>query len=181
MKITRLDIPELVVFQPNVYQDERGFFLESFRSSAFQEAVAPLEFVQDNHSQSVKNTLRGLHFQSTPGQGKLVRCTKGRVWDVAVDVRPASPTFRKWCALELSEENFLSLYIPVGFAHGFAVLSEVAEVQYKCTSYYNGKTERGIAWNDPEIAVAWPVKQPLLSPRDQALPTLSQWLEAENA
>ncbi|MGF1574251.1 MAG: dTDP-4-dehydrorhamnose 3,5-epimerase [Sumerlaeia bacterium] len=176
MHITPLPLSGLVLFEPTVYQDDRGFFLESYRQITMQQALGNVEFVQDNHSKSTKGTLRGLHFQSEPGQGKLVRCTQGAVWDVAVDLRPHSPTFRQWHALELSQQNFLSIYIPVGFAHGFAVLTDVAEVQYKCTSYYNGATEKGIAWNDPELAINWPVDQPLLSARDQELPTLAQWL-----
>ncbi|MDX1972501.1 MAG: dTDP-4-dehydrorhamnose 3,5-epimerase [Candidatus Sumerlaeia bacterium] len=171
-----LSIPDVILFTPRVFRDDRGFFMESFRLNTVQQAVGPVEFVQDNHSLSVKDTIRGLHFQSTPGQGKLVRCTRGAIWDVAVDLRRQSPTFGRWVAQELTAENCQMVYVPVGFAHGFAVLSEVAEVQYKCTSYYEGATEKGIMWNDAQVAIPWPVSNPVLSTRDQQLPTLAQWL-----
>lgn len=178
MKVRRLEIEDLIVFEPRVFEDDRGFFLESFRQSVVEQAAGELMFVQDNHSKSIGGTIRGLHYQSTPGQAKLVRCTQGRIWDVAVDIRPNSKTFGQWNAVELSSENHLSLLIPVGFAHGFAVLSDVAEVQYKCSSYYNGETERGICWNDPDLAVAWPIQTPILSARDQNLTSFQEYCDS---
>ncbi len=131
--------------------------------------------MQDNHSRSSKNTLRGLHFQTSPGQAKLVRCTQGRIWDVAVDLRPTSPSFGRWHAATLDSETKSMVLIPVGFAHGFCVLSDTAEVQYKCSSVYNGATEAGLAWDDPELAVAWPVSSPLLSKRDLSNQSLAAY------
>lgn len=131
------------------------------------------QFLQDNHSLSQQHTLRGLHYQRSPGQGKLVRCTRGRIWDVAVDLRPHSPTYGKWHGLELDSEQHQQFWIPPGFAHGFCVLSEVAEVQYKCTTTYNSQTEAGIAWDDPDLAISWPVERPILSERDQNNPLFS--------
>lgn len=175
MKLTKLPLEGLVLIEPRVFEDSRGFFLESFRQSLFAEAGIDCEFVQDNHSRSRKGTLRGLHYQSSPGQAKLVRCTRGKIWDVAVDIRPNSPTFGKWHGVELSEDNFQMLFVPIGFAHGFAVLSDMAEIQYKCSSYYNGETECGIDWNDAELAIKWPVNDPILSNRDQALPSFADY------
>lgn len=175
MQIEKLPIEGLIKFTPRVFRDERGFFLETFRQSHFEDAGVDVTFVQDNHSRSQKGTLRGLHFQSTPGQAKLIRCTQGKIWDVAVDIRMGSPTFGKYHAAELTDENHHQLFIPIGFAHGFLVLSEFAEVQYKCSSYYDGGTEMGIMWNDPEINIPWPIDNPILSERDQNLPTLAEY------
>ena len=175
MEIQTAPIPGLLIVVPKIFRDERGFFMESWRKELWSAAGIGPDFAQDNHSASTKNTLRGLHFQSSPGQGKLLRCTRGRIWDVAVDLRPGSPTLGKWFGLELDDVECRQFWIPVGFAHGFCVLSDYAEVQYKCTAPYDPATECGIAWDDPEIAVDWPVKTPLLSRRDQTNPTWAQW------
>lgn len=175
MTITPLPLAGLLRLTPRVFADSRGFFMESYRESSLRDAGVEAHFVQDNHSQSMKNVVRGLHFQTHPGQAKLIRCTRGLVWDVAVDLRPDSPTFGRWHGEELSAENAHQLFIPIGFAHGFAVLSDVAEVQYKCTSYYNGATEAGIAWNDPQLAVDWRVADPILSERDRQTPSFAAW------
>jgi len=166
MRIEATPLDGLVLIHTKVWPDDRGWFYESYNIDRFKALGIDTTFVQDNHSKSVKNTLRGLHFQTSPGQAKLVRCTQGRIWDVAVDIRPQSSTFGKWHAVELDDQSKAMFLIPVGFAHGFCVLSETAEVQYKCSSVYNGATEAGIAWDDPEFAVAWPVPEPLLSARD---------------
>ena len=168
----RLDIPDVVLIKPRVFQDERGFFLESFKYSDFaKEGVGP-NFLQDNHSRSKRGVLRGLHYQLNPkAQGKLVRCVRGRIWDVAVDIRRGSPHFGRWVAAELSEENKYMLYIPEGFAHGFVALED-SDVLYKCTSEYDPALDRGIIWNDPDIGIPWPVKDPLLSAKDSKLPRL---------
>lgn len=170
MKVTPSAIPEVLLIEPKVFGDERGFFFESFNQKVFQEAAA-LEpaFVQDNHSRSVKNVLRGLHYQLPPkAQGKLVRVVEGEVFDVAVDIRKSSKTFGQWIGQVLSAENKLQLWIPPGFAHGFAVLSDSAEFLYKTTDYYAPELERCIAWNDPTIGIRWPDGlQPQLSAKDQ--------------
>ena len=169
MNVTPTAIPEVLLFEPKVFGDERGFFFESFNQKVFQEAAA-LEpaFVQDNHSRSVKNVLRGLHYQLPPkAQGKLVRVVEGEVFDVAVDIRKSSKTFGQWIGQVLSAENKLQLWIPPGFAHGFAVLSDSAEFLYKTTDYYAPELERCIAWNDPSIGIRWPEGlQPQLSAKD---------------
>jgi dTDP-4-dehydrorhamnose 3,5-epimerase len=164
----------LVLLEVEPHGDERGFLAETYRRDAWTEAGVDLDFVQENHSRSVKNTLRGIHFQASPGQAKLVRCTRGEVWDVAVDLRRDSPTFGQWEGCELSDSNHLQLLVPVGFGHGFCVLSEVADVIYKLSSYYDGATERGFAWDDPEVGIEWPVSEPLLSERDKTAPKLSE-------
>ena len=172
----KLEIPEVILVKPKVFSDERGFFLESYKKSDFWENGIKEEFMQDNHSKSVKGVLRGLHYQLPPkAQGKLVRCIRGKIFDVAVDIRKNSPTFKKWVAVELSEENKYMLYIPPGFAHGFLTLSEEAEVLYKTTNEYAPELDRGIIWNDPEININWPieiVKEPILSNKDKNLPFL---------
>ncbi len=163
--------------EPDVFGDERGFFLESWQKKKFAEAGITEEFVQDNHSRSVRGTLRGLHYQVRQAQGKLVRVTVGEVFDVAVDIRRGSPTFGRWVGETLSADNFRMLWVPPGFAHGFYVTSDIAEFQYKCTDYYAPEFERSILWNDAEIGVAWPVlpgQQPLLSGKDQAGLPLSE-------
>ena len=167
MVIEQLPLSGLLLVVPKVFRDDRGFFLESWSKELWAEQGIGPEFVQDNHSASVQGTLRGLHYQTSPGQGKLVRCTFGRIWDVAVDLRRGSESFGRWYGVELDAESHRQFWIPVGFAHGFCVLSERAEVQYKCTSIYNPSTEAGIAWDDPDIAIEWPVTRPLLSERDQ--------------
>jgi dTDP-4-dehydrorhamnose 3,5-epimerase len=171
MKVTPTAIPDVLVIEPKVFGDARGFFFESFNLKAFGEAVgAHVDFVQDNHSRSVKGVLRGLHYQIQQPQGKLVRVVRGAVLDVAVDIRRKSPTFGQWVSQELSEENHKQFWVPAGFAHGFLVLSDTADFLYKTTDYYSPANERCIAWNDPEIAIAWPDLQDdfVLSAKDQA-------------
>lgn len=176
MTIEKGPLSGLLILTPQVFEDERGYFYESFNAEKLKDfGIAP-DFPQDNHSFSKKNVLRGLHFQSSPGQAKLVRCVHGKIWDVAVDIRTESPTFKQWFGIELSEENKKMFYIPVGFAHGFCVLSETAEVLYKISSVYNGATETGIAWNDPDISVNWPIQNPLLSERDRQAKPLAEYL-----
>jgi dTDP-4-dehydrorhamnose 3,5-epimerase len=174
VNISPTEIAEVLLIEPRVHRDERGFFLESFRASALAEAGVTTTFVQDNHAQSKKNTLRGLHYQTAPGQAKLLRCTRGRIWDVAVDIRPNSATFGRWVGIELDAERYQMLYIPIGFAHGYAALSDIVEVQYKCSNYYEAKTEAGIAYDDPDLAIPWPVDNPIVSPRDQNNPRLAE-------
>ncbi len=167
MRVIDLELAGLKLIQPQVFGDARGFFLETYSAPRYAEAGIDTLFVQDNHSQSVKNTLRGLHYQSSPGQAKLVRVSRGRIWDVAVDIRPESKTFGRWHALELDDDKREQLFVPVGFAHGFCVLSDVAEVQYKVSTPYDATTECALRYNDPDIQIAWPIDTPLLSARDQ--------------
>lgn len=175
MKATRLAIPEVVLLEPKVFGDSRGFFYESYNERVFREATGvDARFVQDNHSRSARGVLRGLHYQVRQPQGKLVRVARGAVFDVAVDVRRGSPTFGRWVGAELSEDNQRQLWIPEGFAHGFLVLSESADFLYKTTDYYAPEHERSIAWNDPEIGIAWPLDgAPQLSAKDQAAGALA--------
>ena len=169
MEVLKTPLDGLLVLKPRVFKDDRGWFLESYNRITFQSAGLSETFVQDNHSASSRGTLRGLHFQTHPGQAKLVRCTRGRIWDVAVDIRPGSPTFGQHFGADLAADEATQIYIPIGFAHGFLVLSESAEVQYKCSNVYNAATEAGIQWDDPELAVAWPLggQAPLISERDK--------------
>ncbi|OQR26763.1 dTDP-4-dehydrorhamnose 3,5-epimerase [Pseudomonas sp. Bc-h] len=169
MNATRLEIPEVIVFEPKVFGDDRGFFFESFNQKVFEEVVGrPVQFLQDNHSRSVKGVLRGLHYQIKQPQGKLVRVTHGEVFDVAVDLRKGSSSFGKWVGVHLSAENKKQLWIPEGFAHGFIVLSESAEFLYKTTDYWAPEHERSLAWNDPTVAIEWPFEgEPALSAKDQ--------------
>lgn len=179
MKLLPTRIPGVVLVEPKVIRDDRGYFLETWHQARYAEAGIPETFVQDNHSYSIHGTLRGLHAQLRYPQGKLVRAVQGEIFDVAVDIRPDSPTFGEWVAERLSGDNFLQLWVPAGFAHGFAVLSETAHVQYKCTDFYRGDDEIGIAWNDPRIGIGWPVDRigdPLLSPKDREAPTLDALL-----
>ncbi|HET9887088.1 MAG TPA: dTDP-4-dehydrorhamnose 3,5-epimerase [bacterium] len=175
MKIHETAFPGLLILEPTVFRDDRGFFLETFRKEVLDWAGIPVDFVQDNHSRSVQGTIRALHFQIPPGQPKLVRCARGSVFDVVADLRQSSPTFRKTYSIELSENNHLQLYIPAGFAHGFCVTSDVADFVYRCGSYYDPALERGLAWNDPELAIAWPAETPILSERDRHNPTLAEY------
>ena len=172
----RLDtaIADVALIEPDVHGDERGFLVETYSDHAWAELGAPGPFVQDNHSRSGRGILRGLHFQASPGQAKLVRCSSGTVWDVAVDLRRASPTHMRWEGHELSDANHRQLYIPVGFAHGFCVLSEVADVAYKLSSHYNPATEAGFAWDDPQVGIEWPLAEPVLSERDANAPKLAE-------
>jgi dTDP-4-dehydrorhamnose 3,5-epimerase len=174
-------IRDLVVITPDSFQDERGFFTETYRKDKFSQLGLDMEFVQDNHSRSAKNVLRGLHFQWEPPMGKLMRVTFGSAYLVAVDIRLGSPTFGKWFGIEASVENRKQVYAPAGFARGFCVLSEYAEIQYKCTGIYSNKAEAGILWNDPAIDVQWPVEQPILSKKDEVAQTLDQWLQREES
>lgn len=169
-------IPGLVVVEPRVFRDDRGFFFEPYHAPRYKAGGIEVDFVQDNHSFSTRGVLRGLHFQKSPGQAKLVRCARGRIWDVAVDIREGSPTFGKWWGMELDSEHHRQLFIPVGFAHGFCVLSDEAEVMYKCSSVYDPATEAGVRWDDPEIAVGWPLSDPIISARDQQAPSLKEYL-----
>ena len=169
----KLDIPEVILIEPKIFHDERGFFSETYKESIFHKNGINVKFVQDNFSYSTKNVLRGLHFQKAPkAQAKLVMVIKGEVLDVAVDIREKSPTYGKWVGVILSENNHNSLYIPEGFAHGFCVLSEEADVFYKVTQEYSPKDERGIIWNDPEIDITWPIDKPILQEKDSVLPIL---------
>ena len=168
MKATRLAIPDVVLIEPKVFGDARGFFFESFNQKTFNEATGTNhQFVQDNHSRSSQGVLRGLHYQIQQPQGKLVRVARGKVWDVAVDIRKSSPTFGQWVGAELSEDNQHQLWVPPGFAHGFVVLSESADFLYKTTDYYAPEHERCIAWNDPQLGIRWPYEgEPRLSAKD---------------
>lgn len=177
MRFIPTELPEVIVVEPAVFRDARGFFLESFHAGRFAEAGIRASFVQDNHSLSIRGTLRGLHAQNRHPQGKLVRCTAGRVYDVAVDVRRGSPGFGRWVGVELSDENFRELWIPPGFLHGFCALSERAQLQYKCTELYRPDDEIGVVWNDPDLAIRWPLAEPLLSDKDRALPKLADVLD----
>jgi len=170
MKFTRLEIPDLVLIEPKVFGDDRGFFYESFNRQVFAQGVgADPDFVQDNHSRSSRGVLRGLHYQIQQAQGKLVRVVQGRVFDVAVDLRRASPTFGQWVGAELSGENKHMLWVPAGFAHGFVTLSDTAEFLYKTTDYYAPAHERSILWSDPQIGIRWPIDfEPVLAKKDAA-------------
>lgn len=166
-------IEGVVIIEPGVFSDDRGFFLESFKATDFRSAGIDVSFVQDNHSKSARGVLRGLHFQKPPyAQGKLVRVLEGVVWDVAVDLREGSPTFGRWFGLELSADNHRMLYIPPGFAHGFVTLSNTAQFFYKCTGEYRKESEAGVRWNDPTLAIEWPLTDVTVSEKDRMLPML---------
>ncbi len=169
MEVIEEPLPGLLVIKPDVYEDERGFFLETWQSERYKEVGIEEDFVQDNWSRSTESVLRGLHFQNEHPQGKLVSVRGGRVFDVAVDIRPESETFGEWYGNELSVQNHLQMYIPPGFAHGFCVLSEIADFNYKCTNYYYPKDEGGIVWNDPSLEIDWPLKNPIISRKDKKL------------
>ena len=167
MKVIPTAIPEVLLLEPAVFGDQRGFFMETWQRRKFAEAGIDFDFVQDNHSRSVRGTLRGLHYQICQSQGKLVRVTQGEVFDVAVDLRQSSPTFGQWIGERLSADNKRMLWVPPGFAHGFYVTSDTAEFQYKCTDYYAPECERSIHWNDPQLAIAWPTMDPpIVSDKD---------------
>jgi len=172
---TKLD--GVVLLEPVAHGDERGFFIETFRRDLWAEHGVAAEFVQHNHSRSAKGTLRGLHFQTEPGQAKLVRCARGEIFDVAVDLRRDSPTYGQWEGHVLDDVAHRQIFVPVGFAHGFVVLSDVADVTYLCSSTYDPATESGIAWNDPGVGVVWPTGDPLVSERDRSAPTLAELAE----
>jgi dTDP-4-dehydrorhamnose 3,5-epimerase len=172
MNVLKTELPGVLIIEPRVFGDARGFFYESFQAARYTQAGIGGPFVQDNHSRSVKGTLRGLHFQEPRAQGKLVQVLRGTVYDVAVDVRRGSPTFGRWVGVELSEAQPRQLWIPPGFAHGFCVLSESADFFYKCTEFYAPDAERSIAWDDPRIGIRWPVTEPILSAKDRGAPRL---------
>jgi dTDP-4-dehydrorhamnose 3,5-epimerase len=167
MNFIRTELDGVVVIEPDVFKDARGFFLETYNERKYRDGGMCACFVQDNHSRSIRGTIRGLHAQRNHPQGKLIRVLQGAIFDVVVDIRIGSPRFRHWTGIELSAENFRQCYVPPGFAHGFCVLSAVAEVEYKCTDFYDPSDELRIAWNDPAIGVRWPVAQPLLSDKDR--------------
>ena len=177
MKAISTSIPDVLIIEPRVFGDSRGFFFESFNQKNFNQAAGiDVNFVQDNHSRSVKGVLRGLHYQIRQPQGKLVRVARGAVFDVAVDIRKSSPTFGQWVGVELTEDNYRQVWVPPGFAHGFYVLSESADFLYKTTDYYIPDFERSVAWNDPKIAISWPVEagaQPIISAKDSIAPALA--------
>jgi len=177
MQVSKTALAGVVVIEPDVHRDARGFFLETYHETQYMDAGLEDRFVQDNHSRSSRNVLRGLHLQVHHPQGKLVRVVNGVVWDVAVDIDPLSVTFKKWYGVELSGENYRQLYIPPGYAHGFVVLSEQADLVYKCTAFYAPGDEVGILWNDPELGIDWPVREPILSDRDAANISLARYVE----
>ena len=176
MRALQTELPGVILVEPDVHADGRGFFLETYHSGKYG-ALGIGPFVQDNHSRSSGGTLRGLHLQLNRPQGKLVRVVEGEIFDVAVDVRRGSPTFGRWVGVTLSAENFRQCYVPAGFAHGFCVVGESAQVIYKCTDVYDPVSEIGIAWNDPSLAIDWPIREPLLSARDAANPILADVMD----
>lgn len=172
MKFVETEIEGVILVEPRVFRDDRGFFLETHHTERYRQGGISANFVQDNHSRSSRGILRGLHSQRLRPQGKLVRCVEGEIWDVAVDLRVGSPTFKRWVGAHLSAENFHQIYVPPGFGHGFCVLSDRAQVEYKCTDFYNQDDELGVAWNDPELDIQWPLTDPVLSEKDRHAPTL---------
>jgi dTDP-4-dehydrorhamnose 3,5-epimerase len=176
MKVIETELAGVLILEPKAFGDHRGFFLETFQVERYREAGIQLPFVQDNHSRSCRGVLRGLHFQRTRPQGKLVSVSRGAVYDVAVDIRPESPTCGRFVAVELTDENHRQLWVPPGYAHGFCVLSDVADFQYKCTDYYQPDDEGGLLWNDPDVRIPWPIETPQLSAKDQHNPTLRNLL-----
>jgi dTDP-4-dehydrorhamnose 3,5-epimerase len=168
----------LIVLEPQIFEDDRGFFMEAYREDVFKDLGLPHHYVQDNHSGSVRGVVRGLHFQWEPPMGKLMRVTVGEAFLIAVDIRKGSPTLGKWVGVTASAKNHRMVYAPAGFARGFAVTSDFAEIQYKCTGIYNPNAESGILWNDPAIGIEWPVDDPILSPKDTEARTLAEWLES---
>jgi dTDP-4-dehydrorhamnose 3,5-epimerase len=183
IKIESRALGDVAVLVPDIFQDSRGFFMETFREDQFKAMGLPYHFVQDNHSRSARGVVRGLHFQWEPPMGKLMRVTHGTAFLVAVDIRKGSPTLGKWVGVEASAENRRQVWAPAGFARGFCVLSEFAEIQYKCTGIYNNKGESGILWNDPEIGIQWPISatDASLSEKDKKAQTLAQWLTTPNS
>lgn len=174
MEVKELSLPGLMLIKPKAFQDARGFFLESYNQNTYNANGIDTLFVQDNHSFSKRGTIRGMHFQSTPGQAKLIRVAHGEIFDVAVDIRPESKTFGRWLGVYLNGEEHHQLYIPIGFAHGFCVTSPEAHVMYKTSSVYNGATEIGFQWNDPHVGIQWPIEQPIISERDQKAPSFQE-------
>ncbi|GAD64243.1 dTDP-4-dehydrorhamnose 3,5-epimerase [Aquipseudomonas alcaligenes] len=176
MKVIETQLPGVLIIEPKAFGDHRGFFLETFQVERYREHGIDLPFVQDNHSRSARGVLRGLHFQRTRPQGKLVSVSRGAVYDVAVDIDPQSATCGQFVGVELNDENHRQLWVPPGYAHGFCVLSEVADFQYKCTDYYQPEDEGGLLWNDPDVGIPWPVAEPQLSAKDQLNPRLRDLL-----
>jgi len=174
MRIVETAIPGLLLIEPRIVQDERGFFVETYHESRYAQAGVTAHFVQDNHSHSLRGVLRGLHYQLRRPQAKLVRVARGEVFDVAVDIRRGSPTFGQWHSALLSDTNGRQIFIPAGFAHGFCVLSEVADLEYKCSEFYDPEDQLGVIWNDADLGIAWPVATPILSEQDRGLPRLSE-------
>jgi dTDP-4-dehydrorhamnose 3,5-epimerase len=174
MKVTKTSLDGVLLVEPRIFGDERGFFLETFNTRALAGSGIPEKFVQDNHSRSSRGVLRGLHYQLHSPQGKLVHCARGSILDVAVDIRIGSPQFGKWYATELNDKNLCSLWIPAGFAHGFCVLSDIADVVYKCTDLYDASDDRGVAWNDATIGIEWPIENPIVSSKDANYAGLSK-------
>lgn len=170
-------LPGVIVLEPDVHRDGRGFFLETYHAEKYRAGGIQGSFVQDNHSRSVAGTVRGLHLQVKRPQGKLVRVIEGEIFDVAVDVRRGSPTFGRWVGMTISADNFKQCYVPEGFAHGFCVVSPVAQVEYKCTDLYDPPSEIGVAWNDPALGITWPIAEPVLSDRDRRHPPLAELLD----
>lgn len=176
MKVIETQLPGVLIIEPKAFGDHRGFFLETFQVERYREHGIDLPFVQDNHSRSARGVLRGLHFQRTRPQGKLVSVSRGAVYDVAVDIDPQSATCGQFVGVELNDENHRQLWVPPGYAHGFCVISEVADFQYKCTDYYQPEDEGGLLWNDPDVGIPWPVAEPQLSAKDQLNPRLRDLL-----
>ena len=174
MRVIETGLVGVVLIEPKVHRDARGFFLETWHARRYEEAGIRGPFVQDNHSRSVRGTLRGLHWQHARPQGKLLRVIEGEIYDVAVDIRPDSPTFGHWVGATLSAESFLQIYVPAGYAHGFCVTSDIAQVEYKCTDVYDAADERGLPWNDADLAIDWPMSDPVLSVRDQSHPSFRE-------
>lgn len=173
MRVIQTALPGVLIVEPRIFEDSRGYFYESYNRREYSAQGITDSFVQDNHSRSIRGTIRGLHYQAPPGQAKLVRVVSGEVFDVAVDIRQGAPTYGQWVGIVLSAENRRQLYVPVGFAHGFCVMSDAADFLYKVTQYYSPEHERGIAWNDPDLAIEWPTDRPILSGRDQSHPKLA--------
>lgn len=180
MKVIETALPGVLIIEPRVFGDSRGFFLENYRSDRYREVGIDLPFVQDNHSRSQKGVLRGLHFQRKRPQGKLVRVSRGTVFDITVDINPHSPTCGKFVSVQLSDDNHRQVWIPPGYAHGFCVLSDVADFEYKCTAYYDPNDEGGIIWNDADIGIQWPIANPILSHKDTLLPPLKDLQQASS-
>ena len=177
MKFVPAELAGVIVVEPDVHRDSRGYFLETYNAQKYKAGGIEGPFVQDNHSRSMAGSLRGLHLQLRRPQGKLIRVMEGEIYDVAVDVRRGSPSFGRWVGIRLSADNFKQCYVPQGFAHGFAVISPIAQVEYKCTDLYDPADEIGIAWNDPALAISWPVGQPFLSERDRRNPILAEVMD----
>jgi len=177
MKIEKTGLADVLIIQPKVFEDDRGFFMEVHRRDLFRDMGLDLDFVQDNHSRSQYGTIRGLHFQWEPAMGKLMRVTRGKAFLVAVDIRKNSPNLGQWIGIEVSEDDKRQVWAPAGFARGFCALSDIVDIQYKCTGTYNSACESGILWNDPEVGIKWPVEKPVLSKKDEVAQPLRKWLE----